>query len=481
MTILKTFNDIPEANCQLGRANLINAIVQQIENVEPPKAIAINGTWGTGKTSVMMQTYNRLGGKKFDVNNAFKTNIKPVWFEAWQFQNEPNILAALLREIRDQLSWYFKFEDEFKKFTDGAFHSVWNSINFTFKEAGTELGFKTSDFEKGKEKYEKDNFSQPLQSITLKKALEDAIDKLVHGQNFLEMSTDAKYKAVIFIDDLDRCEPEVAFKILEVIKLYMNLRNCIFVLGVDMEALERIIAKYYEKILSDKADLKHLSRLYLEKICQDAYHILPLSNSEKSTYFSSLLAKVKAGNTDTNKIDVIYKISALQQKYDFLPPFPRSIKLFTNVLITHLNHLGALTLNSPAQERNKLLEKLVVLCYLNAFHFELFQLVHLYSKDKFYDEFLLAYCKNPNNFIHKSEEGKEGTIKKSKHPILDGIILPYPQLDENINLDSTTTNKDINYPRQYPHTSLRQVLWIRKLILETSNLLDSEIQMLRIK
>ncbi len=480
MAILKTFNDIPEANCQLDRNKLIDAIVQQIENVEPPKAIAINGTWGTGKTSVMMQTYNKLGGKKFDAaDNTLKTNIKPVWFEAWQFQNEPNILAALLREIRDQLSWYFKFNEEFKKFSDASFHAIWNSINLTLKAASTEFGFKTSEYDKGKEKYEKDNFSQPLQSLSLKNALEDAIDKLVHGQNFLEMKQGAKYKAVIFIDDLDRCEPEVAFKILEVIKLYMNLKNCIFVLGVDMEALERIIAKYYEKLLSDKADLKHLSRLYLEKICQDTYHILPLSHSEKSAYFASLITKTKTDISDSLKIQVLDKINLLQQKFDFLPPFPRSIKLFTNVLINHLNQLDVNTLNS--QVENKLLEKLVVLCYLNAFHFELFQLVHLYSKDKFYDEFLLAYCKNPNSFIAETKDDKGNSIKKSKHPILDGIILPYPDSDENLNLDSATTNKDINYPRLYPHTSLRQVLWVRKLILDTNNLIDSEIQMLRIK
>lgn len=475
MPILKTFNDLPEANCQLDRKTLIEAIVQQIENVTPPKAIAINGTWGTGKTSVMLQAYNQLGGKKFNPDNkpAPKATIKPVWFEAWQFQNEPNILAALLKEIRDQLAWYFKFNDEFKRFSDGVFNSLWNSINFTFNKAGMEFGFKADEFTKGKEKYDKDTFSEPLQSITLKKALEDAIDQLIHGQTFLETKKKPNYKAVIFIDDLDRCEPEVAFKILEVIKLYLNLRNCIFVLGVDMEALERIIAKYYEKLLNDKADLKHLARLYLEKICQDTYHVLPLSSSEKRTFFYSLIEKVKVEADDDQKI-ILDKIAYIQDTDDFLPPFPRSIKLFTNVLINHLNHLEKKEISNEALEKNLCYNKLIILCYLNAFHFELYQLTHLYSADKFYDEFLLAFCKNPHKFLSDTKDGS----KKYNHALLDSIILPFPDLDET-EADAEGTIKD--YARLYPHTSLRQVLWIRKLILETENLIDSEIQMLRIK
>lgn len=480
MSILKTFNDLPEASCNLNRKPLIEAIVQQIENVTPPKAIAINGTWGTGKTSVMLQAYNQLGGKKFNPDNkpTSKATIKPVWFEAWQFQNEPNILAALLLEIRDQLSWYFEAQNAFKKFSDGAFNVFWNSLNFTLKEnskigPSLEMGIKDigSKYSEGVRRYEKDTFSEPLQSITLRTMLEDAIDKLVEGKNFLDLEKKTNYKAVIFIDDLDRCEPEVAFKILEVIKLYLNLRNCIFVLGVDMEALERIIAKYYEKLLSDKADLKHLARLYLEKICQDTYHVLPLSSPEKRHFFNTLIKKVKV-EADEDQKKILDKIVYIQDTEDFLPPFPRSIKLFTNVLINHLNYLEKNKINSTALEKNLCYNKLIILCYLNAFHFELYQLTHLYSEDKFYDEFLLAFCKNPHEFL----SGTKDASKKYNHALLDSIILPFPDLDET---EADGTIKD--YARLYPHTSLRQVLWIRKLILETENLIDSEIQMLRIK
>jgi len=40
-------------------------------------------------------------------------------------------------------------------------------------------------------------------------------------------------RMVIFIDDLDRCLPEVALQVLEALKLYFNIDGVAFVLGID--------------------------------------------------------------------------------------------------------------------------------------------------------------------------------------------------------------------------------------------------------
>ena len=107
---MASHNDQPVLDCKLGRADWRNKIVNHIIDSNPPKTIAIHGTWGTGKTSIMTQLHRILGGEPiYDFENKGKlqsksgiTNIKTVWFEAWQYQHEDNVVIALLKEIREQ-------------------------------------------------------------------------------------------------------------------------------------------------------------------------------------------------------------------------------------------------------------------------------------------------------------------------------------------------------------------------------------------
>jgi len=60
-----------------------------IKNCQPPKGIGINGYWGTGKTSSLMQIHKELtGAAPHDYENSTNQDIVPVWFEAWRYQSE---------------------------------------------------------------------------------------------------------------------------------------------------------------------------------------------------------------------------------------------------------------------------------------------------------------------------------------------------------------------------------------------------------
>lgn len=69
---------------------------------------------------------------------------------------------------------------------------------------------------------------------------------------------------VIFIDDLDRCLPAVALQVLEALKLYLNIDDLIFVVGVDRVVIDQLIQKLYGDI-GLEADK---SRYYLAKMFQ---------------------------------------------------------------------------------------------------------------------------------------------------------------------------------------------------------------------
>jgi hypothetical protein len=59
---------------------------------QPPVTIAIEGEWGEGKSSVMSLLKGDLK----------KSRYCPVWFNAWHYQSEEQLLAALLEHIKDQ-------------------------------------------------------------------------------------------------------------------------------------------------------------------------------------------------------------------------------------------------------------------------------------------------------------------------------------------------------------------------------------------
>lgn len=68
----------------------------------------------------------------------------------------------------------------------------------------------------------------------------------------------------IFIDDLDRCMPDVALEVLEALKLYLNIPNIVFITGIDRDVINQLVQHYYRNLGLDEQK----SRDYLAKMFQ---------------------------------------------------------------------------------------------------------------------------------------------------------------------------------------------------------------------
>lgn len=489
----KTHNDNPSNICQLDRQAWSKRIVDQIKDFEPPKVIGIHGTWGTGKTSLLRQMYHELGGTDFldeDTKPEKVDVVKVVWFEAWQYQHEPNILAALLKEIRDQLSLTTKIWDKAKEAASVGTISLMQSISATFENYGaffgggktTSRGF-VSNLMQNADEYQRINRTVPLDSVTLKKQLQLGIDQLLYGtfSDFNKKKNGFK-KAVIFIDDLDRCEPDTAFRILESIKVYLNLNNCVFVLGMDVKALDDIIAKYYKKELgADKHVVRNRARLYLEKICQDIY-ALPTPNAQQRNGYFKFLLNDRFTEEETAQVGQLLQ---LVEQYEFLPPFPRSIKILANVLISHLS-IKEIFDFALASERN--MQTFLIVTYLYAYHIEIYTLI--YSYPTFYNQSFLEHCKNPPRMFKpkiraEKENEKNESEEEDVHPELKHIVV-YKKAEQKTaeeimrGISKTEEMADKNR-RMYPSEHLRQVLWISEMILKRDIIDFADLQKLQLK
>lgn len=81
-----------------------------------------------------------------------------------------------------------------------------------------------------------------------------------------------KSKLIIFVDDLDRCEPPKAADIVEAINLFLDADGCVFVIGMDSDSVAKSIeVKYkdlFDRIKAENAGVVSLGRAFLEKIVQ---------------------------------------------------------------------------------------------------------------------------------------------------------------------------------------------------------------------
>jgi hypothetical protein len=491
-------NDEAVLDCLLGRDTFRARIREQILNAQPPKAIAIHGTWGTGKTSMLKQLCRELGGEyglpaiKQEEDQAFagRGDVKAVWFEAWQYQHEPNILLVLLKAIRDQLLPKEGLSNKAGKLSKAAILGLIRSIDISFEAFGASFGVNglSKNIQEEITNQKTKNFELPLAGLRLKEVLQEAIHQLLEIEKIADtgnLEVRRNKKVVIFIDDLDRCEYETIYSILESIKVYLNLENCVFVLGMDMQAVEESIAHKYDKSFSvlkgkEYHAYKSKARLYLEKICQDVF-ILPIIPQDiRKAYFKQLI-----GLQDDNFFkDFIESVDTLCTEYHFLPPFPRSIKIFANVIISHLNYEKVRVYLEANSETNHHLRFFIILSYLYAFHFELYQLVYMYSgsENMFYNEQLRRYCElipleaqsnlsDPKN----TDRLIEPTDFDGRHALIRNLVMPETILPR----ETGNPEKARELAFTYPHEHLRQVFWIQKLVAETNEIIPYDLKTLK--
>ena len=101
--MFKIYRDIPTGDAKQFNfdvyANALSKIIFHREN-KTPFSIAINGRWGSGKTTLMKTLRKKLDDESGKNNNR---KIKTVWFDAWKYSETDSMLAALVLEILEEM------------------------------------------------------------------------------------------------------------------------------------------------------------------------------------------------------------------------------------------------------------------------------------------------------------------------------------------------------------------------------------------
>lgn len=226
----------------IGRNIDIYRFLNLLNSIDYGCSIALEGNWGSGKTFFVRQTKmlldacnsnikvdemeNRTGlsnslpkNQEFDFSGLKK--FVSVYYDAWMNDNDDDPILSLVYSIllsvkSEYLSLKPSLYERTVALIELFYDKDWKKIIENFK--GTTV------------------FDDLAESKDFEKRVSDFLNEL------LEEKGD---RLVIFVDELDRCNPRYAVRFLERVKHYFDNDKITFVFSVNLCELKHTICKFY--------------------------------------------------------------------------------------------------------------------------------------------------------------------------------------------------------------------------------------------
>lgn len=184
-------------------------------------------------------------------------------------------------------------------------------------------------------------------------------------------------KYVLIFDNLDRCEPDIAYETLSTIKTFMDINNCFYIIPADDDAIKNYLShSSIHKSESNQFERKFAEE-FIDKIFQTYVRIPTLKEVERDNYIKEQLIRIDFQGILTDEdIETITQILYFAYKGES----PRNIIRFINDYSTYFQ----LALNSlPKLLDNIMLFTIIIAIKQKWYHFEKI----LLENPDFFDEY----------------------------------------------------------------------------------------------
>jgi photosystem II stability/assembly factor-like uncharacterized protein len=272
---------------RLGQRALIERLTNFLTNPNtvPPLVISLQAPWGMGKSSMMRMLEANLRNNRAAVT---------VWFNAWHHQKEDQLLAYLLETVQRQAvpQWLSRTGVSFRldlirvrlfdKARRDRLAMVLAAIGFValrvampvlFPPEGwgswlTKVGYIAvagvfirlgTAFKSNPEKLTENAGGFLVDTFKEAARLPSLVGKSDVRQEFSENLKDVAealkpQRLVIFLDDLDRCQPEQVVQILEAINFLSSAASVFVIVGADYTKVETLVANQFEYLALREAE-----------------------------------------------------------------------------------------------------------------------------------------------------------------------------------------------------------------------------------
>jgi ABC-type oligopeptide transport system ATPase subunit len=274
--------DNPADTPGIGFDDYAEALAEVIVSGRAEFAVGILGGWGSGKTTLMRAIKRKLDGDD---------GVVPVWFAAWRYEREPNLILPLLDVLREALEKKAQkaAEGERRWAHDAAVAVTQAGLAFL---AGLKLkaglpGGVGVDLDLGKTIEAIRNDHEEPEPLSFYHAGYQMLRKAIG-----ELSDNGTRRVVIFIDDLDRCLPANALDVLESMKLFFDVEGCVFVVGLDRGIAEKAVAVKYRSIATISEGKTAESSIsgsdYVKKLFQVPFTLPPVTAGQLRAYLNAI-------------------------------------------------------------------------------------------------------------------------------------------------------------------------------------------------
>ncbi len=324
-----------------------NGITKPADGILPkPLVIAIDAPWGTGKTSLMYMLQEEL--------KSGEGGFIPVWFNAWKYDQEESLWAALALKILSDVPQHGGFWSRVRLWWSSVdvskatrtiirwvvyavmvgvlgFVALWFASSWAFSSlqpgdkdilpvlglleilaqvfvpiyggsavsilgifamiaVGVQVYQRFFKFDLNIAQYIKQpNYGERVGFLG---EFDDDFRRIVRA-----VTQKGKNPLVIFIDDLDRCEPPRSVEIIEAINVLIDSQYCVYIIGMDSRGVAASIENKYAELKdfyeseSDPGGLT-LGQQFLEKIIQINFRIPPVTEETIAGFIDQNLRSV---------------------------------------------------------------------------------------------------------------------------------------------------------------------------------------------
>ncbi len=235
-------------------SNIINAMTKNGGS----SCFAVDGSWGCGKSWVLDRLERRLQGvgddEEIDLAKV-KGNYFVFHYNAWEndYYDEP--LIAVLTTVVNKLNDLFKCEHFVKSVGKIVIDTVKNSIcALIAKLTGADIR-KTAEKIKGGVDISTNFNNQYLIGEAIKE-VRAHLTKLANSQMSNSADGDEKFPLIFIVDELDRCLPEYAIKVLERLHhVFYGIPNSVMLLSIDKKQLNHTVQNIFGDSVNKEAYL----------------------------------------------------------------------------------------------------------------------------------------------------------------------------------------------------------------------------------